>query len=217
VTQKMYACQQSIGRFDFFFVFFRLPHTQRNKQMGKGASKITKEELEDLEKKSNFTEEELRRLYKGFRKENPKGVMSFDTWLESPANPVRGNRELSKRWFDLYDNDKSGQIEFRELAILLGLIVKGTPEQKLGVVFSFYDESGDGSLTKEEMKKVFEHIFNAAKQSNSLHLEGLQTVDEYVEKFFALVDIDGDGTVTKEEFIKVAQNADQFPIIKVLL
>jgi hypothetical protein len=33
--------------------------------MGKGSSKLTKEELKELEETSNFTAEELRGLYKG--------------------------------------------------------------------------------------------------------------------------------------------------------
>ncbi len=80
---------------------------------------------------------------------------------------MRGNYELSKRWFDIYDRDKSGYVDFKELATLLSSLVKGTPEvitflldlhlsllkfifskDRLSVVFSFYDVNGDGSLTK---------------------------------------------------------------------
>mmetsp|Transcript_36283 Transcript_36283/g.49833 ORF Transcript_36283/g.49833 Transcript_36283/m.49833 type:complete len:186 (-) Transcript_36283:51-608(-) len=185
--------------------------------MGKGSSKITKEEFKQLEQNSNFSAQELKDLYKGFMKQNPNGVMDFESWLTSPANPVKGDETLSRRWFDIYDRDKSGYVDFKELATLLSSLVRGTPEDRLEVVFSFYDVNGDGSVTREELRNVIESIFIAAKNAGNSHLDGVETVDEYIESFFELVDADKDGKVTKEEFVTIAKNASKFPLVNFLL
>mmetsp|Transcript_18213 Transcript_18213/g.51402 ORF Transcript_18213/g.51402 Transcript_18213/m.51402 type:complete len:186 (-) Transcript_18213:467-1024(-) len=185
--------------------------------MGKGNSKLSKEDLDQLTKESKFTGEELKDLYHGFIKQNPSGKMDFEHWLHSPANPVAGDEALSQRWFKIYDRDGSGYVDFRELATLLSCLVRGTTEERLEIVFSFYDVNGDGNITKEELKEVISSIFYGAKAAGNRHLDGVSTVDDYVEQFFQIVDENKDGNVSRDEFVSVAKEADKFTLINFLL
>mmetsp|Transcript_13085 Transcript_13085/g.20164 ORF Transcript_13085/g.20164 Transcript_13085/m.20164 type:complete len:187 (-) Transcript_13085:127-687(-) len=186
--------------------------------MGKGNSKnsLSKEELKALQGDVLFSPEELKELYKGFIKEHPSGTMDFDSWLVSEANPVMGDEALSRRWFDIYDKDKSGKVDFKELATLLSALVRGSPEDRLSVVFSFYDVNGDGSLTREELRSVIESIFLAAKAAGNEFLMDVDTVDDFVESFFELVDANKDGEVSLDEFVSIAKNS-KYPIVDFLL
>tara|TARA_R110002050_G_scaffold233743_2_gene369667 strand:- start:751 stop:1395 length:645 start_codon:yes stop_codon:yes gene_type:complete len=94
---------------------------------------------------------------------------------------------LSRRWFQIYDRDNSGFVDFRELATLLSCLVRGTTEERLEIVFSFYDVNGDGLISKEELKEVISSIFYGAKAAGNRHLDGVATVDDYIEQVWLRV------------------------------
>lgn len=62
----------------------------------------------------------------------------------------------ANRLFDLYDEDKSGYIDFRELIACLSVVSKGSFEEKLRLIFDIYDIDGSGYLTSDEIKLILE-------------------------------------------------------------
>lgn len=56
--------------------------------------------------------------------------------------------------FDLFDEDKSGYLDFRELLICLSVLSKGTFEEKLRVSFDLFDTDYSGYLQTSELKKL---------------------------------------------------------------
>jgi Ca2+-binding EF-hand superfamily protein len=56
--------------------------------------------------------------------------------------------------FDMFDEDKSGYLDFRELLICLSVLSKGTFEEKLRVCFDLFDTDNSGYLQIIELKKL---------------------------------------------------------------
>ena len=59
--------------------------------------------------------------------------------------------------------------------------------------FDKYDESGDGKLSKEELRQFFSDIIKRKK------LEKEHDADDLAHKFISLIDLNGDEHLTKEE------------------
>ena len=109
-------------------------------QPGVGST-IAPEELADLKTSSNFTEEELKRLYRRFRKldKDSCGTLTTDEFLSVPE---LANNPLLERVIAIFDKNKDDQIEFKEfIAALSTFSDKGNKEGKLRFAFQVYDLS----------------------------------------------------------------------------
>ncbi len=53
--------------------------------------------------------------------------------------------------FDLIDRDHNGFISFREFLDMLIIFSKGSPDDKMKLMFDMYDISRSGTLTAEEV------------------------------------------------------------------
>merc|ERR1711991_643319 len=107
--------------------------------MGNMQAGLTPEESEEMERLSNFSQEELKKLYRRFRKldADGSGTLTTDEFLNIPelaANP------LLHRIIDIFDTNKDSEIEFKEfIAALSTFSGKGNKEEKLKFAFQVYD------------------------------------------------------------------------------
>jgi Ca2+-binding EF-hand superfamily protein len=62
----------------------------------------------------------------------------------------------AERLFDMFDEDKSGYLDFREMVSCLSVLTKGSFEQKLQMLFDIYDIDNSGYLSHEEISKMLE-------------------------------------------------------------
>lgn len=67
-------------------------------------------------------------------------------------------KEYGSRLFDLYDEDKSGYLDFRELIAWLSVVVNGSFEEKLRLCFDIYDNDKSGYLNKSEMDTLLNNL-----------------------------------------------------------
>ena len=96
----------------------------------------------------------------------------------------------ASRLFDIYDEDLSGYLDFRELVSCLSVVVKGTFEEKLRMVFDIYDIDGSGYLTYEEITVMLNKTLkNTALMSNV-------STEAIIQKF----DLNSDGFISFKEF-----------------
>ena len=84
-----------------------------------------------------------------------------------------------------------------------------TVEQKLGWIFTAFDQDGGGSIDVEEIRDIVVCLFRFAKIEEDEDL-----MHACVEDVRATIDKDGDGDISKEEFVK---NAMQSKFIKKVL
>eukprot|EP01126_Amoeba_proteus_P052509 TRINITY_DN6348_c0_g1_i1.p1 TRINITY_DN6348_c0_g1~~TRINITY_DN6348_c0_g1_i1.p1 ORF type:complete len:191 (+),score=32.21 TRINITY_DN6348_c0_g1_i1:53-625(+) len=92
--------------------------------------------------------------------------------------------------FQLYDPNHDGSITWAEYICVISLILDGTLEEKIKLLFNCFDEDSNGELSKEEFRKAAEKF-----STNTTSLT------KFVDSVFSTCDINGDGKVTYSEFV----------------
>ncbi|XP_063692617.1 calcineurin subunit B type 1-like [Bolinopsis microptera] len=135
---------------------------------------------------TQFSEEELRRLGKRFKKLDidKNGTISIEEFMSLPElqqNP------LVRRVIDLFDTDRNGEIDFKEFVQGLSqFTVKGADkESKLKFAFKVYDIDQDGYISNGE-------LFQVLKMMVGTNLKDVQ-LQQIVDKTILIADTDGDG------------------------
>eukprot|EP00052_Salpingoeca_macrocollata_P033722 m.9363 g.9363 ORF g.9363 m.9363 type:complete len:176 (-) comp5491_c0_seq1:25-552(-) len=156
--------------------------------------------LADLETVTNFTEDEIRRLGKRFRKLDTDGsgklsISEFMSLPELQQNP------LVERVIAIFDTDGDGEIDFEEFIKGISLFsVRGDRTKKLEFAFKIYDVDKDGFISNGELFTVLKLMVG-----NNLKETQLQQI---VDKTIIYADRDGDGKVSFEEFCAVVGQSD---------
>jgi len=124
-----------------------------------------------LAKYTNFTAEELETLQREAGLEEKSGQVGlnkeqFNRFL-SPTGLV-AQRDFTDAIFELFDENESGFIDFRELAICLSIFSKGTRDEKIRTLFSYYDMDKSGFLSYNEVVRMACHLEALVR---FLHLE----------------------------------------------
>jgi len=158
-----------------------------------------------LSTKTGFTNNQIRRLYRGFKSECPSGILTEECFHKIYSSFFPG-RELSYNdnlcsfthyLYSLMDNKSQGFITFEEFVINLSIMVNGSDEQKYNWIFDLYDLNGDGFISKDEMEDVVHSIF---------YLVDPRVQDEYrnysvqtkVSSIFREIDPDHVGLISRE-------------------
>ena len=106
-----------------------------------------------------------------------------------------------ERLFQLFDYEKSGQIDVREFMIALSNFTGAGKDDKLKFAFMIFDEDGNGVITKGELTRILR-----ANHMASCDAEVARKADTIMHQ----ADKDGDGVVTFDEFVIVSK---KFPNI----
>jgi len=164
--------------------------------MGQAGSQL----LQDIEKSSNFSHDEITRLKKRFMKldRDQSGSIDKEEFLQIPAiatNP------LASRMIAIFDEDGGGTVDFQEFVDGLSAFSnRGDREQKLKFAFKVYDMDRDGYISNGELFLVLKMMVG-----NNLKEQQLQQI---VDKTIMEADTDGDGKLSFEEFKQVVANTD---------
>ncbi|KZW03801.1 EF-hand [Exidia glandulosa HHB12029] len=156
--------------------------------------------MEDMEKKSNFTQKELDRLKKRFMKldSDASGSIDRDEFLQIPQI---ANNPLASRMIAIFDDDGGGTVDFQEfVAGLSAFSGRGGREAKLRFAFKVYDMDRDGYISNGELFLVLKMMVG-----NNLKDQALQQI---VDKTILEADKDGDGKLSFEEFAQMVSNTD---------
>ncbi|KAJ3269058.1 Calcineurin subunit B [Terramyces sp. JEL0728] len=156
---------------------------------------------------TNFTEDEIKRLYKRFVKmdTDQSGTLEKSEFLSLPqiaSNP------LAQRLLAVFDLDGSGDVDFKEFLIgISAFSAKGNKLDKLKcnllliiVAFQVYDIDRDGYVSNGELFLVLKMMVG-----NNLKDSQLQQI---VDKTILEADLDGDGKVSFEEFTRMVEGTD---------
>ncbi|CAD0095066.1 unnamed protein product [Aureobasidium mustum] len=142
------------------------PHTSQ--------SKLSAQELSDLQKATHFDKKELQQWY--------KDPSSFADYV-----------------FNVFDADKSGSIDFKEFICALSVTSRGKMEDKLDWAFQLYDIDGDGQISYNEMLAIVEAIYKMVGSMVKLP-EDEDTPEKRVRKIFRMMDKDENGSLDMAEF-----------------
>ncbi|RKP40314.1 calcineurin subunit B [Dimargaris cristalligena] len=149
---------------------------------------------------SNFTAEEIQRLYKRFAKldKDRSGTIDKEEFL---AIPQISNNPLAQRLIAIFDQDGGGDVDFKEFINGLSTFsARGNKQEKLRFAFKIYDMDRDGFISNGELFLVMKTMVGS-----NLKDEQLQQI---VDKSIMEADQDGDGRISFEEFCKFVERTD---------
>merc|ERR1712137_908376 len=156
---------------------------------------LSKEEVEQLQESTNFTEDELQRLYRKFKKidTDGSGSLSKEEFLE--IKELQGN-PLLERVIDVFDENRDGEVQFTEFISSLAVFSQnGNDDAKLRFAFQIYDIDRDGYISNGELFTVLKKMVG-----NNLTPEQLQQI---VDKTIIEADKDKDGKISYDEFVQM--------------
>merc|ERR1711892_57864 len=161
--------------------------------------------VDEMAKETKFTRSEVKFLYRAFKQECPNGIIDEDTFKEVYENifPLGDAPKYAHLVFHSIDREDTGGITFGDFMEFLSVISKGSTEEKILWSFHFFDADRDGCISREEMVKVTESIYDLMG-SNVPQNQKLQ----YADQLFTKMDLNNDGVVTKEEFISYCFTTD---------
>ena len=174
--------------------------------MGKGQSKLSRDQIKTLAQQTYFTEKEIRQWYKGFKRDCPNGLLTEVGFqkIYKQFFPQGDPSEFASFVFKVFDENKDGAIEFPEFVRALSITSRGTLEEKLGWAFKLYDLDRDGFITREEMESIVGSIYKMLGDNVKLP-EDENTPEKRVERIFAAMDKNQDAQLSQEEFIEGAK------------
>ena len=159
-----------------------------------------KSKLEEFAKENNLKPESIKKSYKRFQAtdKDKSGLVDYTEFCEvlqvDPSPQCEGV-------FQLYDYDKTGQIDAREFLIAVSNYTGAGKEDKLKFAFMAFDEEGNGVITKAELLKILKANHFASHDAE---------VGRKADTIMAQSDKDGDGVITFDEFVIVSK---KFPNI----
>eukprot|EP01091_Cochliopodium_minus_P008464 TRINITY_DN1923_c0_g1_i1.p1 TRINITY_DN1923_c0_g1~~TRINITY_DN1923_c0_g1_i1.p1 ORF type:complete len:207 (-),score=69.83 TRINITY_DN1923_c0_g1_i1:374-919(-) len=163
---------------------------------------VDSKEVEEFKNLTNFSEEELKRLWRRFKKldKDDNNTLTTEEFREIPelaSNP------LLERVIAIFDTNKDDEIEFKEfISALSTFSVKGNIEAKLKFAFQIYDMDGDGFISNGELFQVLQMMVG----DNLTEVQLQQIVDKTILE----ADQDKDGKINFEEFKKLISNTEEF-------
>ncbi|KAI9017926.1 calcineurin subunit B [Phycomyces nitens] len=140
---------------------------------------------------SNFSAEEIQRLYKRFMKldKDNSGSIDKDEFL---AIPQIANNPLATRMIAIFDEDGGGDVDFHEF-------IKGLSAFSV-LAFKVYDMDRDGFISNGELFLVLKMMVGNNLKENQLQ--------QIVDKTIMEADKDMDGKISFEEFMVMVENTD---------
>merc|ERR1719318_2052567 len=153
-------------------------------------SSLSQDDLEFLKRKTNFDEQTICDIYRGFLADCPQGKMVPATFCQiySKCFPAGNASEFCDHVFRTFDSDKNGVIDFKEFLLAIDVTSSGSPEEKLNWAFSMYDVDGNGWIDLGEMTKIVKSIYKMMG-SNQAQNNLIETPEKRAEDIFQRMDI----------------------------
>ncbi|CAF0978073.1 unnamed protein product [Rotaria sordida] len=161
--------------------------------------------IAELMRKTNFSKEEIRHLYRRFKQDCPSGEVSKThfTTIFSTLFPGGECFRYSTFVFRNIDRTNLGYIRFEDLIATLSILIHGSVEDRLSWIFDLYDLNKDGMLTKSELSQIVASIFQLMVPVGKLNFTSIAiAIEERTDHLFQNWDRSRTGFINKEDFLQ---------------
>eukprot|EP00697_Spironema_sp_BW2_P006710 gnl/Spiro4/20819_TR10136_c0_g1_i1.p1 gnl/Spiro4/20819_TR10136_c0_g1~~gnl/Spiro4/20819_TR10136_c0_g1_i1.p1 ORF type:complete len:196 (-),score=73.62 gnl/Spiro4/20819_TR10136_c0_g1_i1:94-630(-) len=168
--------------------------------MGANATSLRPEEIDSMKEDCNFSQKEIRRLYKRFRKldKDNSGTITTEEFMSIPELAMN---PLVQRVISIFDQNRDDNVNFKEFISALSVFSsRGDKEEKLKFAFKIYDIDNDNFISNGE-------LFQVLKMMVGNNLTDVQ-LQQIVDKTILEADLDRDGRISFDEFRNVLENTD---------
>jgi Ca2+-binding EF-hand superfamily protein len=115
---------------------------------------------------------------------------------------------LAEQYFNAFDDNGDGKIDFAEFATGLSVVQRGSVDERLRFMFDAYDADRNGVLTFDELYRLVKAVVTV--RGDDLARDSAK-LNQVVTETFAAVDTDGNGEIDFDEFC-VAVKDNKLPI-----
>ncbi|CAF1037324.1 unnamed protein product [Rotaria sordida] len=161
--------------------------------------------ITDLMKKTNFSKEEIRHLYRTFKQDSPSGQVSKERFVSifTTLFPTGECYRYSVFLFKNIDRSNTNIIRFEDLITTYSLLIHGSIEDRLGWIFDLYDINKDGIITRMELFQLIASIFQLILPVGKLNYTPIiNTIEQRTDELIHAWDIHENGFICKEDFIQ---------------
>ncbi|CAF1064757.1 unnamed protein product [Adineta ricciae] len=161
--------------------------------------------ITELVKKTNFSKEQIRHLYRTFKQDSPSGQVSKEHFVSiiSTLFPTGECYRYSIFLFRNIDRSNTGTIHFEDLITAFALLIHGSIRERIGWVFDLYDLNKDGKITRLELLQLVAAVFQLIVPVCKLNYTSITNIiEERTNQFFHNWDVHGNGLIYKEDFIQ---------------
>ena len=175
--------------------------------------KLSREELHVLLQNTSMTRMELYRLFNRFKAlcqlSGTPGSINKKTFKEGVSSLAFEDDAFVNRVFKLLDEDGSGTVEWEEFVNTVNALETGSPHEKLSFCFQVYDEDGNASIERDELKAMFTSMIqtstDATKGTEEMSNELNELIDDFVNSIYDSIDVDRSGSLKFPEVLEAIQ------------
>lgn len=160
-------------------------------------TKKQRQELLEAFFKAVFSEDAQEQTTAGSVVRQRKDVLDCELTREefAEAMSLKADSLFVDQMFQLIDQDGNGFVSFREFLDMIVIFSRGSPEDKLKLMFDMYDVDKSGSLSRDEfcnMLKGMMELVNASVNPDQL--------DQLIDSMFAAAGFQNKQQLTLEDF-----------------
>ncbi|CAM6085919.1 unnamed protein product [Calypogeia fissa] len=145
--------------------------------------------------KKPLSADEIQNLHDHFKRISSNGVSvtvsEFEQVLQ--AMNMGGFVPLAQRIFDLFDDNKDGSVDMREVVVGFSSLKKSQGDEALKLCFQLYDTDRSGYISREELASMLRALPEE-------YLPGDITEPGKLDEMFERMDANNDGRISFEEF-----------------
>ena len=180
---------------------------------GIGITVMAEEHQKRFMLRSVFTKKDRQRLLENFFKsifhegsqrrsgavrEHRRDILECELSKEEFADAMSMKKEslFIEQMFQLIDKDGNGFISFREFLDMIVIFAKGSPDDKIKLMFDMYDVNKNGSLSRGEFKKMLKAMMELVNASVTP-----DQMDQLIDSMFTSAGFQSKEDLTLEDFI----------------
>lgn len=177
--------------------------------MGPKNSKLKPQVMSDLVENTEFTKDEIKLWYHGFKEDYPQGYITLNNFKDiyNSFYPEGDAATFAEHTFRIFDSNKDGRIDFREFITGLSVSSRGSFEEKLSWIFELYDTNSNGFISRDEMFVIVKSIMVMTVDTTKVpESDAVAHAEKRVDQIYQKMDKNADGLLSLEEFIELGKN-----------